>query len=76
LMTEKILADIHFQKEINPKEDKERLDALLEIMRDKDLVVLNQPKFAALSAEGKLAVEGLTDIQIAAIEKEIERRSL
>lgn len=76
MMTEKILADIHFQKEINPKEDKERLDALLEIMRDKDLVVLNQPKFAALSAEGKLAVEGLTDIQIAAIEKEIERRSL
>jgi hypothetical protein len=75
LMTEKILADIHFQKEINPKEDKERLDVLLEIMRDNNLVVLNQPKFAALSANGKLAVESLTDVQIAEIEKGIERRS-
>jgi hypothetical protein len=76
LMTEKILADIHFQKEINPKEDKERLDALLEIMRDNDLVVLNQPKFAALSANGKLTVESLTDIQVAEIEKGIEQRFL
>jgi len=75
LMTDKILADIHFQKAINPKEDKERLDALLEMMRDHDLVVLNQPKFAALSAAGKAAVESLTDTQIAEIEKGIERRS-
>lgn len=76
LMTDKILADIHFQKAINPKEDKERLDALLEMMRDHDLVVLNQPKFVALSAAGKAAVESLTDIQIAEIEKGIEQRSL
>lgn len=75
LMTDKILADIHFQKAINPKEDKERLDALLETMRDHDLVVLNQPKFAALSAAGKTAVESLTDAQIAEIEKGIEKRS-
>ncbi len=75
LMTDKILADIHFQKAINPKEDRERLDALLEMMRDHDLVVLNQPKFAALSAAGKAAVESLTDSQIAEIEKGIEQRS-
>jgi len=74
LMTEKILADIHFQKAINPKEDKERLDAILEIMREKDLVVINQPKFVALSPVGKLAVETLTDVQMVEIEKQIEAR--
>jgi hypothetical protein len=62
LMTEKILADIHFQKEINPKEDKERLDALLEAMRDNDLIILNQPKFAALSPAGKTAAANLPDL--------------
>ena len=62
LMTDKILADIHFQLAINPKEDKERLDTLLEVMRDHDLVVLNQPKFVALSANGKLAVANLPDL--------------
>lgn len=75
LMTDKILADIHFQKAINPKEDKARLDAVLENMRDHDLVVLNQPKFAALSAAGKAAIESLTDTQIGKIEKGIEQRS-
>jgi hypothetical protein len=75
LMTEKILADIHFQKAINPKEDKERLDTILEIMRENDLVVINQPKFVALSQTGKMAVEGMTNSQIIEIEKEIDARS-
>jgi hypothetical protein len=69
------LADIHFQKAINPKEDKERLDAILEIMREKDWVVINQPKFVALSQAGKMFIETMTDSQIAGIEKEIEARS-
>ncbi|HXL72023.1 MAG TPA: hypothetical protein VN963_00220 [bacterium] len=75
LMTDKILADIHFQKAVNPKEDKERLDAILEIMRDHDWVVLNQPKFVALSAAGKTAVESLTEAQVLAIEKGARERS-
>ena len=75
LMTEKILTDIHFQKAVNPKEDKERLDVILEIMRENDLVVINQPKFAALTTAGKLAVENMTGAQVEEIEKEIEERS-
>jgi hypothetical protein len=75
LMTDKILADIHFQKAINPKEDKERLDAILEIMRENDMVVLNQPKFVALSAKGKQAVEALGEEVIEQIEKGLQERS-
>jgi hypothetical protein len=75
LMTEKILNDIHFQKAINPKEDKNRLDAILEIMRENDLVVINQPKFVALSQMGKIAVEGMTELRMTEIEKEIDARS-
>ena len=75
LMTETILKEIRFQKEIDPKTDKERLDALLEKMRERDLVVLNQPKFAALSPGGKAAVDQMTEERVAEIAKEIENRS-
>ena len=74
-MTGKILADIHFQKAVNPKEDQQRLDAILEMMRDHDLVVLNQPQFAALTASGKLAAEALNEEKISKIEKENQDRS-
>lgn len=72
LMTESILKEIHFQKDIFPKEDKERLDLLLEKLRDQGLVTLNQPKFAALTGAGKQEVEKLTEARIGEIEKAME----
>lgn len=74
LTTESILKEVHFQKAIFPKEDKERLDSLLETMRDQDLVTLNQPKFAALTATGKTEVEKITEARISEIEKETKER--
>lgn len=75
LMTESILKELHFQKEIFPKEDKERLDGLLEDMRQQDLVTLNQPKFAALTQAGKTEMESLTGERIGELEKEMKARS-
>jgi hypothetical protein len=75
LTTESILKEVHFQKAVFPKEDKERLHSLLETMRDQDLVTLNQPKFAALTATGKMEVEKLTEARIGEIEKSMEERS-
>jgi hypothetical protein len=74
LTTETILKEVRFQKAVLPKEDKERLDALLGQMRDEDLVILNQPKFVALSPKGKEAGEKLTEAQVAEIEREAEER--
>jgi len=75
LMTESILKEIRFQKAIFPKEDKERLDSILEKMREQDLVVLNQPKFVALSPLGRTQIDQLPPERIAEIEKEMEERS-
>jgi hypothetical protein len=75
LMTESILKEIRFQKALFPKEDKERLDAILEKMREQDLVVLNQPKFVALSPLGRTETDQLTDSRIIEIGKEMENRS-
>lgn len=74
LTTEKILLDLRFQAAIFPKEDKERLDGILEMMREKELVLTNQPKFVALTSEGKEAVGALTDERISEVEKEMEER--
>jgi hypothetical protein len=74
-MTESILKEIRFQKAIFPKEDKERLDSILEKMREQDLVVLNQPKFVALSPLGRTQIDQLPPERIAEIEKEMEERS-
>ena len=75
LMTESILKEIRFQKALFPKEDKERLDLILEKMRDQELVVLNQPKFVALAPLGRTQTDQLTEVRIAEIEKEMEERS-
>lgn len=75
LTTDSILKEIHFQKARLPKEDKERLDSLLEGMRDQDLVTLNQPKFAALSPAGKQEAEKLTEQRIGEIEKDMDARA-
>ena len=75
LKTESILKEIRFQKGIFPKEDQERLDVILERMREEDLVVLNQPKFAALSPMGRTKSEGLTPERVGEIEKEMEERA-
>ena len=74
LMEDKILKDIGFQKAINPKEDKARLDSILEVMREQDLVLTNQPKFVALTSAGKSAVEALSPERIAELDKELEAR--
>ncbi len=74
-MTESILKEIRFQKALFPKEDKERLDLILEKMREQDLVVLNQPKFVALAPLGRKQADQLTEVRIAEIEKEMEERS-
>jgi hypothetical protein len=74
LTTETILKEVRFQKAIYPKEDKERLDLILAKMRDQDLVILNQPKLAALSPAGKAEGEKLTEARIAEIEKENKER--
>jgi|SRR5580658_1557142 hypothetical protein len=75
LMTESILKEIRFQKAVFPKEDKERLDAILEKMREQDLVVLNQPKFVALSPLGRNETDKLTDTRVMEIGKEMEERA-
>jgi hypothetical protein len=75
LTTESILKEIRFQKAVFPKEDKERLDAILEKMRERDLVILNQPKFAALSPLGRTEIDQLTHTRVVEIEKEMENRS-
>jgi len=74
LTTETILKEVRFQKAVLPKEDKDRLDALLGRMRDEDLVILNQPKLVALSPHGKETGERLTEGRIAEIEREAEER--
>ncbi len=74
LMEDKILKDIGFQKAINPKEDKARLDSILELMREQGLVLTNQPKFVALTPAGKSAMEALSPERIAEIERELEAR--
>jgi len=74
LMEDKILKEIGFQKAINPKEDKARLDSILEVMREQDLVLTNQPKFVALTPAGRSAVEALAPERLAEIEKAIEER--
>src|SRR5690349_19588168 len=75
LTTETILKEVRFQKAVLPKEDKERLDALLAGMRDEELVILNQPKFVALAPKGKEAGEAFTEAQVAEIEREAEERT-
>ncbi len=75
LMTESILKEIRFQKAILPKEDKERLDSILEKMREQELVVLNQPKFVALAPLGRTQADQLTEARITEIEKIMEERS-
>ncbi len=74
-MTESILKEIRFQKALFPKEDKERLDSILEKMREQELVVLNQPKFVALAPLGRTQADQLMEARIAEIEKETEERS-
>lgn len=74
LMTETVLKEMRFQKEILPKEDKERLDHLLERMREGGLVTLNQPKFAALTGEGKEEAEKITGDRAVQVEKDMARR--
>ena len=74
LTTESILKEVRFQKAVFPKEDKQRLDALLEMMRDKGLVLTNQPKFVALTPEGQLEVNNLTEARISEIDKEMDER--
>jgi hypothetical protein len=74
LTTESILKEVRFQKAIFPKEDKQRLDALLEMMRDKGIVLTNQPKFVALTPEGQVEVNQLTEARISQIEKEMAER--
>jgi len=75
LTTDSLLKEIHFQKALRPKEDKERLEALLSAMRDQDLVTLNQPKFAALTSKGKQETENLSEEQIGKIEKNLAARA-
>ena len=75
LTTDSILKEVRFQKATLPKEDKERLDGLLEAMRAMDLVTLNQPKFAALTNAGKQDVENLSGERIGEIEKDMDARS-
>jgi hypothetical protein len=75
LMTESILKEIRFQKAILPKEDMERLDSILEKMREQELVVLNQPKFVALASLGRTQADQLPPERIAEVEKEMEERS-
>jgi hypothetical protein len=75
LTTDSILRELHFQKALRPKEDKEQLEALLSAMRDQDLVTINQPKFAALTNSGKQAAENLTEARISEIEKNLAVRA-
>ena len=75
LTTETILKEIHFQKAVNPKEDRERLDAILSRMRDQELVLTNQPKFVALTPAGKMEADGLPEERIAEVEKELRERT-
>jgi len=74
LTTETILKEVRFQKAILPKEDRERLDLILETMRDHDLVLTNQPKFVALTPAGQVEVNKLTEERIAEIEEEMNAR--
>jgi hypothetical protein len=69
LTTESLLKEIRFQKGIFPKEDKERLEAILRQMQEEDLVVFNQMKLAALTDKGKQAVEKFTPERLAELEK-------
>jgi|GEM_PF-1575438 len=74
LTTETILKEIRFQKAVNPKEDKERLDFILERMRESGWVVLNQPKLAAISPEGKEKIEKLSEERMTEIQKKLDER--
>jgi hypothetical protein len=74
LTTATILSEIRFQKAIYPKEDKERLDSILEKMREMGLVLTNQPKFVALTQTGQEAVKQLTEAQMMEIESAAEKR--
>jgi hypothetical protein len=74
LTTATILGEIRFQKAIYPKEDKERLDSILEKMREMGLVLTNQPKFVALTQTGQEAVKQLTEAQMQEIESAAEKR--
>ncbi len=75
LTTESLLKEVRFQKAINPKEDKERLDSILEEMRIQELVILNQPKLVALSDKGKAEAVTLTEARIVELEKASEERT-
>ncbi len=75
LTTDSLLKEIHFRKEINPKEDKERMELILRQMQEEDLVVFNQMKLAALTDKGKQAVEKLTAERLAELEKANQERS-
>ncbi len=74
LTTETILKEVRFQKAILPKEDRERLDSILGIMRDHDLVLTNQPKFVALTPAGQQEVSNLSKERLAEIEKDAQAR--
>jgi hypothetical protein len=74
LTTETLLKEVRLQKAIFPKEDKDRLDSILESMRKQDLVLTNQPKFVALTPMGKIEMEKLTLERVLEIEKAMEDR--
>jgi hypothetical protein len=69
LTTDSLLKEVHFRKEINPKEDKERLETILRQMQEEDLVAFNQMKLAALTDKGKQAVEKFTVERLAELER-------
>ncbi len=75
LTTESLLKEIRFQKGIFPKEDKERMETILRQMQEEDLVAFNQMKLAALTDQGKQAVEKLTVERLAELEKANQERS-
>jgi hypothetical protein len=74
LRTETLLKEIRFGRDVSPREDQGKLDALLERMREEGLVVLNQPKFAALSLRGRAAAEAMTPDRLAEVGKWMEDR--
>jgi hypothetical protein len=75
LTTESLLKEIRFQKGTFPKEDKERMEAILRQMQEDGWVVFNQMKLAALSERGKAAMEKLTPERIAETDEANENRS-
>ena len=74
LTTAHILGEVRFQKGVFPKEDTEKLNFILEKMREEDLVLTNQPKFVALTGAGQAQLDLLTETRLLEIEKETQKR--